>query len=255
MKTAFLTWLAALLALAVSVMTVVALLGVRGMVSSRLAETAGLLRALAAESIETTITVRQTMPLDAEIRITRPTEIDLALQVADKLPIRLDVKVEESIAVPLDLQIDERIDIESAVTISEKSNIRVRTDIGVDQPVKWRVAHPISPRLNIKGLVPVDQEMEIDFPEKLQIKGQVPVKFRLQKELIVPVAFDVPVDQMIDLKLAIEQRARVGFPEPLRITGDIQVVMEIPVSIPLQPTPVGKYLEKTAGQLELLLGW
>jgi hypothetical protein len=83
----------------------------------------------------------------------------------------------------------------------------------------------------------------------------VPVKFRLQKELIVPVAFDVPVDQMIDLKLAIEQRARVGFPEPLRITGDIPVVMEIPVSFPLPPTRVVNYLEKTAGQLELLLGW
>jgi hypothetical protein len=250
----FVAWLA-VAALAVSLLTMTAMLGVRIVAAGRLQEMATAMRDLAGESLETTITVRQTMPLDAEIRIARPTEIDLALQVADKLPIRLDVKVEKSIAVPLDLQIDERIDIESAVTIPEKSNIRVRADIGVDQPVKWRVAHPISPRLNIKGLVPVDQEMEIDFPEKLQIKGQVPVKFRLQKELIVPVAFDVPVDQMIDLKLAIEQRARVGFPEPLRITGDIPVVMEIPVRIPLQPTPVGKYLEKMAGQLDLLLGW
>ena len=47
----------------------------------------------------------------------------------------------------------------------------------------------------------------------------------------------------------------MGFPEPLRITGDIPVVMEIPVRIPLQPTTVGKYLEKMAGQLDLLLGW
>ena len=46
-----------------------------------------------------------------------------------------------------------------------------------------------------------------------------------------------------------------GFPEPLRIVGDIPIVMEIPVQVPLQPTPVGTYLEKMAGQLDSLLGW
>jgi hypothetical protein len=245
----------AIAALVVSLLTLASMLFVRTVAASRLHHMSAAMRDLAGASIETTIAVRQTMPLDAEIRIAQATEIDLELQVTDKLPIRLDVKVEESLAVPLDLEIDEMIDISTAVTIPKKSNIRVRADIGVDQPVKWRVANPISPLLNIKGLVPVDQEVEIAFPETLQIKGQVPVKFRLEEELIVPVAFEVPVDQMLDLKLAIEQRARVGFPEPLRITGDIPIVMEIPVSIPLQPTPVGTYLEKMAAQLDRLLGW
>jgi hypothetical protein len=255
MKSTPLVLLLVLVALAFNAFTVAVLLGVRSMASGRLQNVAASMRELAADSIETTITVRQTMPLDAEIRIAKPTEIDLQLQVSDKLPIRLDVKVEESISVPLDLQIDETIDVATSVTIPQKSKIRVRADIGVDQPVKWRVANPISPLLNIKGRVPVDQEVEIAFPETLQIKGKVPVKFRLEEELSVPVAFEVPVDQMLDLKLAIEQRARVGFPESLHIVGDIPVVMEIPVRMPLQTTPVGSYLEKMADQLERLLVW
>jgi hypothetical protein len=31
--------------------------------------------------------------------------------------------------------------------------------------------------------------------------------------------------------------------------------MEIPVEVPLRPTPVGRYLEKMAGQLDSLFAW
>ena len=77
----FVVWLA-VAALAVSLLTMTAMLGVRVVAAGRLQHMATAMRDLAGESIETTITVRQTMPLDAEIRIARPTEIDLALQVA-----------------------------------------------------------------------------------------------------------------------------------------------------------------------------
>jgi len=224
-------------------------------VSGRLQKMSAAMRELAEQSIETTIAVRQTMPLDAEIRIAQPTEIDLKLEVKDRLPIRLEVEVKETLAVPLDLRIEEDIDIESAVRIPDKSKIRVRADIPVEQPVRWRVANPIIPLLNIKGSVPVDQNVEISFPETLPIKGKIPVKFRLQEQIDVPIEFGVPVEQMVDLKLAIEQRAKVGFPEPLRIVGDIPIVVEIPVKVPLQPTPVGTYLEKMAGQIDGLFGW
>jgi hypothetical protein len=224
-------------------------------VSGRLKQMSSAMRELARSSIETTISVRQTMPLDAEIRIAKPTEIDLDLEVNDRLPIRLEVEVKETIAVPLDFQIEENIDVETAVRIPQKSKIRVRADIPVEQPVRWRVANPIIPLLNIKGSVPVDQNMEIAFPETLPIIGKFPVKFRLQEQIDVPVEFAVPIEQMVDLKLAIEQRARVGFPEPLHIVGDIPVVMEIPVRVPLESTPVGTYLEKMAGQIDHLFGW
>jgi hypothetical protein len=247
-------WLSAV-SLALAVLMLAALAAGMFVVSGWLQKMSAAMRELAVASIETTIEVRQTMPLDAEIRISKPTDIDLDLDVADRLPIRLDVQVKETIGVPIDLKIEEEIAIETAVRIPEKSKIRVKADIGVDQPVRWRLAHPIIPLLNIKGSVPVDQEVEINFPETLQIKGKVPVKFRLTEQIDVPVDFSVPVEQMLDLNLAIEQRARVGFPEPLHIIGEIPIVLEIPVRVPLQPTPVGIYLEKMAGQIDSLFGW
>jgi hypothetical protein len=163
--------------------------------------------------------------------------------------------VDETLTVPLDLEIDEQIPLETAMTIAKKSRVRVKADIDVEQPVRWRLLNRVAPLLNIKGTIPLDQEVEIAFPETLRVRGSIPVKFRLREELRVPVAFEVPVDQMLDLKLAIQQQARVGFPEPLHITGEIPVVLEIPVSIPLEPTPVGTCLHKMAGQLDSLLAW
>jgi|694.fasta_scaffold80306_2 hypothetical protein len=249
----FITLLAALLAMAVSLLTVAGLFGVRGAVSARLDETAGLLRALAGESVETVIRVRTTMPLEVEIRITRPTTIDLQLDVSDRLPVKLDVKVHEEIKVPIALDIDEAIDIDSAVLVAAGSKVRAKTDIDIDQPVRWRIANPFRPLLNIKGRVAVDHDVEIEFPEALKVKGRIPVRFPLREEVLVPVDLEIPVDQHLDLELAIRQQAQVGFPEPLLITADIPVDLEIPVRVPLGETAIGPALEKLAAQMAGLL--
>ena len=255
MKTTAPVVLLAVAAMVLSLTTLGALLGVRLVAADRLRQISEAMKEVAAASIETTITVRQTLPLAAQINIIRPTQIDLTLDVSDKIPVRLEVKVDETLTVPLDLQIDEQIPLETAMTIAKKSRVRVKADIDVEQPVRWRLLNRVAPLLNIKGSIPLDQEVEIAFPETLRVSGSIPVKFRLREELRVPVAFEVPVDQMLDLKLAIQQQARVGFPEPLHITGEIPVVLEIPVFIPLEPTPVGAYLRKMAGQLDGLLAW
>jgi hypothetical protein len=255
MKTTAPVVLLAVAAMVLSLTTLGALLGVRLVAADRLRQISEAMKEFAAASIETTITVRQTLPLAAQINIIRPTQIDLTLDVSDKIPVRLEVKVDETLTVPLDLQIDEQIPLETAMTIAKKSRVRVKADIDVEQPVRWRLLNRVAPLLNIKGSIPLDQEVEIAFPETLRVSGSIPVKFRLREELRVPVAFEVPVDQLLDLKLAIQQQARVGFPEPLHITGEIPVVLEIPVFIPLEPTPVGAYLRKMAGQLDGLLAW
>lgn len=255
MKTTAPVVLLAVAAMVLSLTTLGALLGVREVAADRLGQMSEAMQELAAASIETTITVRQTLPLAAQINIIRPTQIDLTLDVSDQIPVRLEVKVDETLTVPLDLQIDEQIPLETAMTIAKKSRVRVKADIDVEQPVRWRLLNRVAPLLNIKGTIPLDQEVEIAFPETLRVSGSIPVKFRLREELRVPVSFEVPVDQVLDLKLAIQQQARVGFPEPLHITGEIPVALEIPVSIPLDTTPVGTYLRKMAGQLAGLLAW
>ena len=152
-------------AMALSLTTLGVLLGVRLVASDRLRHMSDAMKELGNASIETTITVRQTLPLAAQINIIKPTQIDLTLDVSDKIPIRLEVKVDETLTVPLDLQIDEQIPLVTAMTITEKSRVRVKADIDVEQPVRWRLFNRVAPLLNIKGTIPLDQEVEVAFPE------------------------------------------------------------------------------------------
>jgi hypothetical protein len=253
MKTQLLAFFAALLALTVSVLTIVSLLGVRTLVASRLDSTAEVLRSLTEATIDTTIAVKQTMPLEAEINISRPTIIDLDLKVQEKIPVKLDVKVRENLTVPIALDIDEMIDLDSHVRLRDDAKVNVKADLHLEQPVQWRLGGMLKPLLNIRSTVPVDHEVEIDFPDKLTVKGKIPVKLPLREEIQVPVDINVPVSENLDLALAIKQHARVGFPEPLLISGDIPVIVQIPVSIPLRDTPIGPALEKLAAQLDQLL--
>jgi hypothetical protein len=243
----------AVLALAVSGTTIAALLGVRALAATRLQGVAADLRGLAGGSIETTITVRQTLDLDAEIQIAAPTKIDLALDVDGKVPVNLRVRINKELKVPITMDIEEMIEMDSIVVVPEPTKVRARADIGLEQALKWRVARPLAPAINISGSIPLDQEIEIEFPDALRVKCDVPVHFPLQTDLLVPLEFDIPVDEVMDLRMAIQQQAEVGFPEPLLITGKVPVVMEIPVLIPLSQTPVGPSLEKVARALDGLL--
>ena len=244
----------ALVSLVVSLLvTAGVLLGVRAVASGRLLETSAVLRQLAGESIETTIRVKQNMELHAQIEIVEPTNIDLTLGVRDRVPVKMNVKVDEKLTVPLDINIDEMIEVESAAMTASTTRVRAKAEIDFEQPIKWKVASPLSPLINIKGKVPIDHEMDITFPSSLRVSGKIPVRFPLKKELIVPVSLDVPVDHLMDLNLAIKQQALVGFPEPLKITGKIPVAIDIPVKIPLRATPIAAALEKIAASLEGLL--
>ena len=142
MKTTAPVVLLAVAAMVLSLTTLGALLGVRLVASDRLRHMSEAMKELGNASIETTITVRQTLPLSAQISIVKPTQIDLTLDVADKIPIRLEVKVDETLTVPLDLQIDEQIPLETAMTIAKKSRVRVKADIDLEQPVRLPFPRP-----------------------------------------------------------------------------------------------------------------
>ena len=253
MKSARIALIAALVALAGNVILVGALLGVRSIADARLHGVASILRQVAGDSITTTIHMRQPMEMRATIQIVKPTGIDLNLDVHDKLPVQLRVKVDDKLKVPVDLNIDEAVKVDRAVMAADRTKIRARADIKIKQPIQWRVASPLRPLLNIEGSVPLDHEMDVEFPESLRISGTIPVKLNVRETIDVPVNLDVPVDQMMDLNLAIKQRAIVGFPEPLEITGTIPVVIDIPVEIPLAETPIGPALVGIADGLEKLL--
>lgn len=253
MKSARFALIAAVVALAGNIVLVGALMGARSVADTRLRGIASILREVAGDSITTTIHVRQPMEIRASIQIVKPTGIDLNLDVHDKLPVKLRVKVDEKLKVPVDLNIEESVKVDRAVMAADRTKIRARADIEIKQPIQWRVASPLRPLLNIEGSVPLDHEMDVEFPESLRISGTIPVKLNVRETIDVPVSLDVPVDQTMDLDLAIKQRATVGFPEPLEITGTIPVVIDIPVEIPMAETPIGPALTEIAERLDKLL--
>lgn len=246
--------LLAVAALAVSLTTLGTLLGVRLVAADRLRQMSAAMKELGNASIETTITVRQTLPLSAQIKIIKPTQIDLTLDVADKIPIRLEVKVDETLTVPLDLQIDEQIPLVTAMTITEKSRVRVKAEIDLEQPVRWRLIERIAPLLNIKGSVPLDQEMEIHFPETLQVRGTSRSSSACAKSCGSPWPLRCPLIRCSTSNWPSNNRRGSVFPNRSRSRGNSRGAGN-PRLDPLEPTPVGSYLHQMAGQLDSLLAW
>lgn len=246
--------LAVVLALALlNVLVVIALGVVGGRAAVHLASVSDALRRLGDESIETTVRIRKTVPIEAELEILEPVGVDLTMDVRGKVPVRLRVKVDEKLQVPIDLPIHEEIVVDDVPVRLDETKVRVQTDIKFERPVKWKVASPFAPVLNITGSVPLDQGIRIAFPQAVRVSGKIPVKFPLRETLLVPVSFDVPVDDFMDLDIPIKQRAVVGFPEPLKIRGDFPVAVEIPVRIPLRETVLAKYLDQIAEELRAIL--
>lgn len=224
-----------------------------GRAAVHLREVAGVLRRLGGESIETTIQIKQVVPIEAQLEIIKPVGVDLAMDVHGKIPVKLNVKLDEQLAVPIEIPINEEIAVAGVPVRLEETKVRVRSDLKLEQPIKWRVASPLAPILNIKASVPLDQDIGVKFSQPVRISGRIPVRFALKEKLMVPIRLDVPVDQLLDLALPISQRATVGFPEPLKIRGDFPVVVDVPVRIPLRETPISSYLDEIAGRLESLV--
>ncbi len=254
MKFGLFALLVALLVAAANVLLIGALLKVRSDVKHGLAGAAEELRALGSESIRTTVRIKQVVAIHADLRVDEPTEIDLNMHVKQQVPLKLDVKIDENLTVPLDLTINENIKVAGTPLRLDPTMVRVKADIPIRQPIKWRVALPLQPLLNIRGTVPLDHDVEINFARAVNVSGSIPVRFDLRKTIMVPVKFQVPVDQILDLELPISQRATVGFPQTLKISGMVPVEVEVPVMVPLADTPVKKHLDQLAETVGGLLG-
>lgn len=248
-------WAVVVVLAVVNVVTILLLLSIRERAAGRLERVAETLRQLGASEIDHTVRVRQTMDLEMEIRILEPIDIDLNMELRDEVPIKLTVAVKQDLTVPVHVEIDQTIPIERSVFLPEQATVRVRSDLELDQKVRWLIVGGLGPDLNVEADVNLDQDFTVSFPEPIRVTGEAPIHFPLRTEVEVPLDMNVPVDQMMALQLAIDQRARVGFPEPLKIKGEVPVVLDIPVKIPLAETPIKKHLDETAEALDGMLAF
>lgn len=235
--------------------TIAVLLMVKGKAENRLANASHFLRELGEQEIDHLVQVRDTIDVETEITITQPVPVDIDMLVRDKIPVKMNVGVHEGITVPISLNINEIVHVDTSITMPDKAKVHAASTIPVNQKFTWLWGKKKGPKLKIKADIPLDQDMEIAFREKLRFQSDIPVRFNLKDNLPVELDLDIPVDQKIDLALAINQRATVGFPVNLKMKGKIPIIMDIPVKIPLRDTPIKTYLDKTANELDGMLSF
>lgn len=244
-----------ILLLVLNIGTIAVLLLVKSKAENRLANASHFLRELGEQEIDHTVQVRDTIDVETEITITQPVPVDIDMLVRDKIPVKMNVDVHEGITVPISLNINEIVHVDTSITMPEKAKVHAASSIPVNQKFTWLWGKKKGPKLKIKADIPLDQDMEIAFRDKLRFQSDIPVRFNLKDKLPVELDLDIPVDQKIDLALAINQRATVGFPVNLKMKGKIPIIMDIPVKIPLRDTPIKTYLDKTANELDGMLSF
>ena len=241
--------------LLLNVGTIAVLLMVKSKAEKRLANASGFLRELGEQEINHLVEVRDTIDVETEISITQPVPVDIDMLIRDKIPVRMNVGVHDGISVPISLNINEVVHVDTSITMPDKANVHANSVIPVSQKFTWLWGKKKGPKLKIKADIPLDQDMEIAFRDKLRFQSDIPVRFNLKDKLPVELDLDIPVDQKIDLALLVKQRAVVGFPVNLKMKGKIPIIMDIPVKIPLRDTPIKTYLDKTADELDGMLSF
>lgn len=241
--------------LLLNVGTIAVLLMVKSKAEKRLSNASGFLRELGEQEIDHLVQVRDTIDVETEISITQPVPVDIDMLVRDQIPVRMNVVVHDGITVPISLNINEVVKVDTSITMPEMAKVHAASTIPVNQKFTWLWGKKKGPKLKIKADIPLDQDMEIAFRDKLRFQSSIPVRFNLKDKLPVELDLNIPVDQKIDLELPINQRAVVGFPVNLKMKGKIPIIMDIPVKIPLRDTPIKTYLDKTADELDGMLSF
>lgn len=235
--------------------TIGILLMVKSKAEKRLANASHFLRELGEQEIDHLVEVRDTIDMETEITITQPVPVDIDMLIRDKIPVRMNVGIHEGMMIPVSMKIDEVVHVDTSIIMKDKANVHAKSEIPVNQKFTWLWGKNKGPKLKIKADIPLDQDMQIAFNDKLRFESDIPVRFTLKDNLPVNLDMDIPVDQKIDLELAVKQRAVVGFPVNLKMRAKIPITMDIQVKIPLRDTPIKTYLDKTANELDGMLSF
>lgn len=235
--------------------TIGVLLGVKSKAEKRLSNASGFLRELGEQSIEHLVQVRDSIDVETGITITEPVPVDINLLIKDRIPVKMLVNVSENIAVPVDLTINELVAVDTTISLPDTVSVKANTNIPVNQKFTWLWTKKGGPKLKIKADIPLNQGLDIAFTDELRFKSNIPVRFNLKDQMLVPLNMNIPIDQKIDLALEIDQRANVGFPYNLKMKARIPIVLDIKVLIPLKDTPIKTYLDKTANELDGMLSF
>lgn len=237
--------------------TIGVLLMVKAKAEKRLANASMFLRELGEQYIDYVVHVDQVIPLKTEVNISRSIPVNIDMSINDSVRIKANIPVKDSIIVPINLQLNEMLDVDTSIAVTRQVTVLLETEIAIDQKFK---AKPLKDNwgidIPIEALLKLNQPVFISFPEALPVNSKIPVKIPIKQNMPTLIQMNVPMNQKIPLSLPIRnQQAIVSFTTSMPIEGLIPIVMDIPVKIPLRQTPIKKYLDLVADELDDMLSF
>jgi hypothetical protein len=173
------------------------------------------------------------------------------MNVADSIPIAMAVNFKDSFQLPIDIRINDMITIDTIVTFPNPFFININSTIPVEQ--KMKLVSLGGMNVKVKADLPVNQLVKADIKEPVQIVSAVPVQMRIAQNIPVKLDLQIPIKEKIGINLPIKESAVVTFPKALPISGFVPIRLNVKVSIPIAETPIKKYLDSTADNLDGLL--
>lgn len=237
--------------------TIGILLMVKSKAEKRLSNASFFLRELGNQYIDYVVHVDQEIPIKTEVNIARTIPVNIDMNIRDSVLIQANIPVKDSIIVPINLKLNEMLDVDTSIAVTKQVTVLLETEIAIDQKFKakpngnsWGIDIPI------EALLKLNQPVYISFPEALPVKSKIPVKIPIKQNMPTFIQINVPMNQNIPLSLPIRnQKAIVSFTTSMPIEGIIPIVMDIPVKIPLSETPIKKYLDMVADELDDMLSF
>jgi hypothetical protein len=209
------------------------------------------LRDLGHQYIDYSLLIEDSIPLNTFINIKGLSPIGLKMNLTDSIPIAMAVNFKDSFQLPIDIRINDMITIDTVVTFPNPFFININSTIPVEQKMQLVSLGGIN--VKVKAELPLNQLVKAEIKDPVHIVSAVPVQMHVAQDIPVKLDLQIPIKNKIRISLPIKQNALVSFPNALPISGFVPIRLKVKVSIPIAETPIKKYLDSTADNLDRLL--
>lgn len=196
------------------------------------------------QSIQTEVTVDETIPLNSEITVMDELVVNIDMTVNTEIPFTAQIPVTEEMLVPFKIGVKDYIKLDTTIEVTDWVNIDVDDTIPLNQKVKLPIFGKRGPSMPIQGKIPIKQTLNVGFSELLPVHSVVPVEMLIIDTLPVGLDMKIPVNVMVPVKLPIRQQAKITFNGAMPVDADIPITLTIPVDIPLSETSLAIYFRK-----------
>lgn len=218
----------------------------------RLQSLGNIMDEMAEDHIVYSMDLNQDMPVQTEILIEDEVDVNINMLVESEIPFTAEIPVNEDMLIPFKIGVHDYIKLDTLIEITEDVNIFVKDTIPLDRRMQIGMfgekkdGTPRGPSMRVKGDVPLNQNLLIEFRERMPIHSIVPIDMLIIDTLPVGLSMRIPVDVMVPVRIPLKTSARVSFSEKMPINANIPININVPIDIPLKETSLAGYFKRMA---------